>query len=845
MRQQNGFPPISRWRVLLVWLIVGLSIAVAGLNLVPASMLDKAPAALADRRLHFGLDVVGGSQLGLRVERGAVMAQRLRVAVEAVGARLKAVRIAYRDLAGAGDRLSVTITDPAQLQPALDALKALTGGGSDLALLPAAGATLSLQLTPQGVDQRIAALRDETIPVIRRRLAALGLEGGIVQPRGRDRLAIQVSGDIDAERLKTVLSTTGELTFHLIDKSVSVAEAEAGQVPAGSAVFYTADDPPVGTLVRRQPIVSSHDVVAAEAVTDGSGAPAIDLHFAQDAGKRLADATEEAVGGSMAVALDGLIVTVPTVSGAITGGSVRLAPEMTPEGAQDLAMVLRAGALPTSVAVVEERSSGAGLRADALSLLIFAGLVATVLIGALMVGLYGLFGLVATGAVLLNVVMIIAVLTLTGLPLTLPGVAGVILTIGMAVDANVLIFERVREEARRRGNAVDAVRYGFQNAFAGIADANITTLMAAIVLLYLGAGTVRGFAVTLAIGIVTTLFTAYTVSRIVLEAGLGRKALSKAVAGIHTGFFATAAIRFMAARNIVFSTLSVLSLASLLLLANVGLNLGIDFSGGSVVELSARQGAADPDDIAARLEGLNIGDVTVRPLSNPRDVLVRVQSRDSGDNAEQTPVILMRGELEDEYLFRRVDVVAPVVSESLASSAALGLAAAVAGIAAYVWMRFAWQFAVGAIIAILHDVILTIGLFTLTGLEFNMTGVAALLTIIGYSLNDTMVIYDRVRSVIRRFPMMPLPIVIDTAINQTLSRTLLTAATTLLALLALAVFGGPLIRPFALVMFFGITVATFSSIYVAGPLLILFRLTRMRRAGRPESGEVAPGENSP
>ena len=330
-----------------------------------------------------------------------------------------------------------------------------------------------------------------------------------------------------------------------------------------------------------------------------------------------------------------------------------------------------------------------------------------------------------------------------------------------------------------------------------------------------------------------------------MEAGLGRKALAKAVAGIHTGVFATAAIRFMAARNIVFSALSVLSLASLLLLANVGLNLGIDFSGGSVVELSAREGGADPDDIAARLEGLNIGDVSVTPLSNPRDVLVRVQSRDSGDNAEQTPVILMRGELEDEYQFRRVDVVAPVVSESLATSAALGLVAAVVGIAAYVWMRFAWQFALGAIIAILHDVILTIGLFTLTGLEFNMTGVAALLTIIGYSLNDTMVIYDRVRSVIRRFPMMPLPIVIDTAINQTLSRTLLTAATTLLALLALAVFGGPLIRPFALVMFFGITIATFSSIYVAGPLLILFRLTRMRRAGRPEGGEVAPAENSP
>ncbi|OLP59988.1 protein translocase subunit SecDF [Xaviernesmea oryzae] len=844
MPHQPGYPRISRWRALVVWLVVIASILVAGINLIPASLMEKAPSVLADRRLHLGLDVVGGSQLGLRIEREAVLAQRLRIAVDAVGARLKATRIAYRDLSGAGDRLSVTITDPVQVQAALKALAALTEGGSDLKLLPADGATLSIEITPEGLTRRIAALRDDALPVLRRRLAALGLDGGTVAPRGADRIAVQVRGDVDAERLKTILSTPGELTFHLIDGSVSTSEAEAGNLPAGSAVFYTADDPPVGTLVRRQPVVSSHDVSAAEAVIDGSGHPAVDLHFSEDGARRLAEATGEAAGGRIAVALDGLIITKPTVSGAITGGSVRLAPDMTSEGAEDLATVLRAGALPASVAVVEERSSGAGLRADALGTLVLAGLVATALIGGLMVGFYGLFGLVATGAVLLNVVMIIAVLTLTGLPLTLPGVAGIVLTIGMAVDANVLIFERVREEARRRGNAVDAVHYGFQNAFAAIVDANVTTLMAAIVLLYLGTGTVRGFAVTLAIGIVTTLFTAYTVTRIVLEAGMGRRALAKAIAEINTGFFATAAIRFMAVRNIVFAALSVLSLTSLLLLANLGLNLGIDFSGGSVVELSARQGGADPDDIEARLEGLNIGDVSVTPLSNPRDVVVRVQSRDSGDNAEQTPVILMRGELEDDYQFRRVDVVAPVVSESLAKAATIGLAVALFAILAYVWMRFAWQFAAGAVIAILHDVILTIGLFTITGIEFNMTSVAALLTIIGYSLNDTMVIYDRVRSVIRRFPMMPLPIAIDTAINQTLSRTLLTAATTLLALAALCVFGGPLIRPFALVMFFGIAAATFSSIYVAGPVLILFRLTRMRRGARPDAAAADMAEDA-
>jgi len=316
-----------------------------------------------------------------------------------------------------------------------------------------------------------------------------------------------------------------------------------------------------------------------------------------------------------------------------------------------------------------------------------------------------------------------------------------------------------------------------------------------------------------------------------LEIWVDRRQPTALPDGIRTGIFDGAAFRFMAIRNYVFSLTTILSVLSMLLFGALGINLGIDFSGGSVLELKAREGNADIEDIRGRLYELNIGDVTVKPFGSPQDVVVRVHSRDGGENAEQTSVIMIRGELEDAYEFRRVEVVGPSISGDLTRAATIGVLVSLLAILIYIWVRFEWQFAAGAIVATLHDVLLTIGLFVVTGMEFNLTSIAALLTIVGYSLNDTVVVYDRVRENLRRYPRMPLPILIDTSINQTLSRTVLTGATTMLALAALCIFGGEAIQAFAFVMLFGVAVGTFSSIYVAGPVLILFKL----RHGAPGS----------
>ena len=411
--------------------------------------------------------------------------------------------------------------------------------------------------------------------------------------------------------------------------SMPVQDAVNGQPPVNSEILYSADDPPIGYLLRRQPIIDNNDITdARSAVNAQSGNPVVNLRLGPDGTTRLAQATADSSGTTIAIVLDGAVIATPLVRKAITDGTIQLAADMSTEGADDLALLLRAGALPTPLTVVEERSIGAGRGADSIHSIMTAGAIGAVLVIAFMVGFYGLFGAVASLAVTLNVVMIIAVLTATGLPLTLPGIAGIVLTIGMAVDSNVLIYERIREEVRQGRSVRDALQYGFSRAFAAIVDANITTLIAAIILLFLGTGSVRGFAVTLAIGIVTTLFTAFTLTRVMLEIWVDRRRPTALPDGIRTGIFDGAAFRFMAIRNYVFSLTAILSVISMLLFGALGINLGIDFSGGSVIELKAREGNADIEDIRGRLYELNIGDVTVRPFGSPQDVVVRVHSRD-------------------------------------------------------------------------------------------------------------------------------------------------------------------------------------------------------------------------
>ncbi|MDQ0457213.1 protein translocase subunit SecDF [Rhizobium paknamense] len=836
----------SRWKTIAIWLVVLGSIVIAMPNLFSKEQLEHLPRWFPSSHVTLGLDLQGGSHIMLKIERGDIVKERLEATVGDIRNALRNANIRYSGLTGTGQVVQLRVTDPAQVEAAKTALQSLTAPVSDGAfssgsiqeatLEDAGNGLLKVTLSDAGIDYRVSSALTQSIEVVRRRVDELGNTEPLIQRQGKDRIIVQVPGLSDPQRLKALLNQTAKLTFRLVDTSMPASEAINGRPPATSEVLYSQDDPAVPYLVEKRVLVSGEELVDAQAsFNQQTNEPVVTFRFDSRGAQRFAQATQQNVGRPFAIILDNQVISAPVIREPIVGGSGQISGNFSVEGANDLAVLLRAGALPATLTVVEERTVGPSLGADSIRAGISAGIIGALLVVALMIGLYGFFGVLAVVALVANIILIIAVLSLIGSTLTLPGIAGIVLTIGMAVDSNVLIYERIREEYKSGRSLLQSIETGFSKAMGTIVDANVTTLIAAFVLFFLGSGPVRGFSVTLAIGIITTVFTAFTLTRWLFAEWVRRRRPKVLPKGVRTGIFDGTNIPFMGLRRYTFGVSVALSLAALTGFGTVGMKLGIDFTGGSIVELRARQGNADIADIRQRLSGLNVGDVQVQGFGDPQSVLVRLQAQESGENGEQSAVAKVRSELEEQYEFRRTEVVGPSVSGELTKSATIGVLISLAAILVYIWVRFEWQFAVGAIIATLHDVILTLGLYVITGVEFDLSSIAAILTIVGYSLNDTVVVYDRMRENLRRFKKMPLDVLIDSSINQTLSRTILTSVTTLLALLALFLFGGEVIRSFTFAMLFGVVVGTFSSIYIAAPVLIAFRL---RSSGKDEGDKT-------
>jgi SecD/SecF fusion protein len=330
--------------------------------------------------------------------------------------------------------------------------------------------------------------------------------------------------------------------------------------------------------------------------------------------------------------------------------------------------------------------------------------------------------------------------------------------------------------------------------------------------------------VTLAIGIVTTVFTAFTLTRWLIAIWLRRAKPKELPRGLIQLVPDDTTLPFMSWRRYAFMLSAALSIAATILFFTIEMNYGIDFRGGTSIEIQSKTGSADSGAVRDRLSELNLGDVQVQQFGSDRDLLIRIEGQNMGDSAEQSVVDKVRVELDADYEFRRVESVGPTVSSELAFYGTMGVLASLVAMLIYIWFRFEWQFGLGAIIATVHDVTMMVGLYVVSGLEFNLTSIAAILTIVGYSINDTVVVYDRVRENLRKYKRMPIEQLLDLSMNQTLSRTILTGVTTLLALIALYLFGGEVIQSFVFAMIFGILVGTYSSVFVAGPLLILFKL---------------------
>ncbi|RWL93534.1 MAG: protein translocase subunit SecDF [Mesorhizobium sp.] len=825
----------SRLKMILIWLAVAITVILAAPNLFPASVLAQLPSWVPKRQMTLGLDLQGGSHILLQMDQNDLVKDQLETTRDEIRTLLRDAKIQYTGLGGTGRTVQVRINDPSQVEAAKTALKPITNpvtaglfsGGSvqSMTLDDSEPGLLKFTVTDAGIKYRTSTALSQAIEVVERRVNALGTTEPIVQRQGDDRILVQVPGLQNPQRLKDIIGQTAKLTFQMVDTSVPVQDAMKNRPPPGDSVLYSQDDPPVPYLVENRVIVSGEDLSnATPTYNSQTNEPVVSFTFNSRGATRFGQATQQNVGKPFAIVLDNQVISAPVIREPILGGTGQISGNFTAESANDLAVLLRAGALPAKLTIIEERTVGPGLGQDSIHAGKVAGVIGSILVVAFMFVAYGFLGFIANIALAVHVAMIVGALSLLGATLTLPGIAGIVLTIGMAVDSNVLIYERIREERRNGRSVIQAIDTGFSKALATIVDSNVTSLIATVVLFFLGTGPVKGFAITYAIGILTTVFTAFTFTRMLVAIWL-RRARPKELPRAPVTFIPPGTkIPFMGIRRWTFALSSTLSILSVVGFLTLGINYGIDFRGGSLIEVQSKQGDANLGDIRSRLSDLNIGEIQVQQFGAPNDVLIRVGTQDAGENAEQTVIDKVRGELQDQYDFRRVEVVGPTVSGELAKQGTIAMLIALAGILLYVWFRFEWQFAVGAIVATVHDVVMTIGFFVLTGLEFNQSSLAAILTIIGYSLNDTIVVYDRVREDLRKYKKMPLPQLLNNAINETLSRTTLTSVTTSLALLALVLFGGEVIRSFTMAMLFGVVFGTYSSIFIAAPLLILFRL---------------------
>jgi len=824
----------SPWKTISIWLVVLAGVIFSIPNLIPQSTLETLPNWLPKRQMTLGLDLQGGSHILLQVDRQDLINERLETVRDDIRTMLRDARIGYTGLSGTGTTVQVRVRGEENVEAAKTALASLTqpvssgvfGTGSitELGLSEPEPGLLRFTLTEQGINYRVSSAISQSVEVLGRRVNELGTTEPIIQRQGTDRVLVQVPGLQDPQRLKDILGQTARLTFQMVDQSMSAQDALQTRPPAGSTVMYSTDDPPVPYLIENRVIVSGENLVDAQTSFDQrTNEPVVTFRFDNQGALRFGQATQQNVNRLFAIILDNQVISAPQIREPILGGTGQISGNFTVQSANDLAVLLRAGALPADLTIVEERTVGPSLGADSINAGKTASMVGAVLVIVCMLLVYGKLGLIANIALAANVGLIVALLTLLGATLTLPGIAGIVLTMGMAVDSNVIIFERVREERKQGRSLVQSFDSGFQRALATVVDANLTTFIVAVILFYMGTGPVRGFAVTLGIGIITTVFTAFTLTRWMIALWVRKQRPTEFPKGLVNYLPLEPKLPFMRYRNVGFALSGLVSIAVVVMMFFADFNYGIDFRGGSLIEVQAKSGSADAGDVRGRLGELNLGDVQVQEFGDG-SLMIRVQAQQGGDNAEQSVVDLVRSSLDNDYDFRRVEVVGPTVSGELAWTGTIGIMLSMLALLIYIWFRFEWQFGLGAVISTLHDVIIIVGLYVALGLEFNLSSIAAILTVIGYSINDTVVIYDRIRETLRKYKKLPIDEVINLSLNQTLSRTILTGLTTLLALVALYMFGGEVISSFVFAIIVGVFVGTYSSLFIAGPMLILFKL---------------------
>ncbi|MFD8521614.1 protein translocase subunit SecD [Streptomyces capillispiralis] len=688
---------------------------------------------------------------------------------------------------------------------------------------------------------------DRTLEVLRGRIDALGVAEPTIVRSGDHRIIVELPGVQDPRKAADVLGRTAQLSVHPV----------LGPAAAGEKGERVLPDEAGERLRLGGASLTGQDVKGADALFDQQGGAGWHVTVDFEDGRGWARLTGEAAchpAGDpqrrVAIVLDDKIISSPQVDpsvacgAGITGGSTQITGSFTAEEAKELALLVHGGALPVPVETVEQRTVGATLGAEAIEASAWAAVVGTVLTAVFVIVVYRLMGVLATLALLCYGVISYAGLAALGATLTLPGLAGFVLAIGMAVDANVLVFERAREEygARNRPSGRSALTAGFKGAFSAIADSNVTTLIAAVLLFLLASGPVKGFGVTLGIGVLASMVSALVITRVLAEFAVARRWVHRRPRV--TGLASVGRVRSYLTRRdpqlmrhprrwlAVSAAVLVVAGAGIVMR---GLDFGVEFTGGRLIEYSTST-AVDPDRARAALADAGFPQAVVQSSGENR-LTVRTEELTDAQAVEVADAVAEAGGGAEKV---RDELIGPSLGDELRRNALIALGLALGAQLLYLAVRFRWMFGAGAVGALVHDVIILTGVFAWLGKPVDGVFLAALLTVIGYSVNDSVVVFDRIRELWRKDGRAPLAGVANRAILQTVPRTVNTGIGVFFILAALALLGGDSLTDFALALLIGVAVGTYSSVLTAAPLAVELGA----RAGGGRRGRNSGGTGS-
>ncbi|MEJ2070479.1 MAG: protein translocase subunit SecD, partial [Syntrophobacterales bacterium] len=715
------------------------------------------------------------------------------------------------------------------------------------------GQAYTLNLKPK----EIAAFKDDTLrrslEILRNRIDQFGVTEPVIVPQGTDQIVVQLPGIQDPTRARALIKQTAQLEFKLVDDKspvdleqlINQAEKEgrlkdrydraevnkalAGKIPPDDEVYYEMRrDPDTGRVTKiplllKKRVLLTGDRVENAKVRPEAGEIAVLVTFNAEGAQEFDRITRDHVKQRLAIILDGIVRSAPVIQERISKGEARITGSFTPDEAADLATVLRVGALPASVKIVQDITVGPTLGQDSIRKGLISGILATLLVVGFMIFYYRFSGLVADYALILNTIMLLGCLSLFNATLTLPGIAGIILSLGMAVDSNVLIYERMREEFAAGKPLKSGIDGGYDKAFWTIIDSHVTTLITALVLFIFGTGPIRGFAVTLSLGVTLNLFTALFGTRVVYDYSILKRWLKKLS---FFQLFERPSFDFIAWRRYAFIFSAVVVLLGVFAFAQYSRghgNMGVEFSGGAMVRMKA----SEPFTVGAvrkALEQEGWGQAEIQPVEGSTGLMIRIKKSNEsvGQMADKLVKILNKNLTDNKFTVVGTEEIGASVSKDLRKKAIVAITLSLLAIVAYLWFRFELIFGIAATVATFHDVLVVLGVFYLLNIEITLLVVTALLTIAGYSLTDTVVVFDRVRENLAR-RRGNLREIINLSINEVLTRTIITSTTVLLVVLPVYFFGGVVLRDFALAMILGVIIGTYSSVFVASPIVFAWR----------------------